>query len=485
MQSFTLYKNTAFLRQREAMMKKSFFSGLGLVSLAAVGNAQAFSKNDLLTDLNYLNEVVATCHTSNLNPAFENRIPGLIDRVAAADKAAYSYVEFDQQIRTALALTGCYHTVIDPAKLPVIAMENPNFPYKVWTDGEVVYAMAKIMDSPDIPDPGFPARINAVNGLPVADFLAGLLVFQSADGPQMTKGIRLFNKYGSLLLGQYFEQDNLFTIETENGTVTAGHMPRVQDYGYQRTLPRIKPVPVVDRGKLQLFEVEGMPDALYLRITSFQYPGGEGVHSRIIKEVLERHAGHLIIDIRENGGGKGRNAVDLLQYFIREEFSSTDVVPNFKRGKYLGFSMARLGLGFWEAVHLFKGRKTENGRSYRHRCKPHAKGYTGRLYVLVNGQTGSTSTILASYLKYKTDAVLIGEETGGGETGANAGSFARIKLPVSGIGIRFPLVRIGHDLDIPPNHHGVVPAVGVRYSPEDILAGKDLELEKALQLIGG
>jgi hypothetical protein len=93
------------------------------------------------------------------------------------------------------------------------------------------------------------------------------------------------------------------------------------------------------------------------------------------------------------------------------------------------------------------------------------------------------SGVASSYLKYKADATIIGEETGGNIAGSNAVISGKIKLPHSHIQIFIPMYHLYHDIDIKNEGHGLIPDYPTHYSKDDILNGVDLDLIKVLELV--
>ncbi len=116
--------------------------------------------------------------------------------------------------------------------------------------------------------------------------------------------------------------------------------------------------------------------------------------------------------------------------------------------------------------------------------QPKDNVFTGKLYVLINGISFSSAADLVSDLKKTTDAVFIGEETGGAYEGPTGGDNIVIQLPNSKIMIRIsPNIHIGHMYQKHPIGRGVLPTHPTKYTIKDIVDGKDLEMELARTLI--
>ena len=106
------------------------------------------------------------------------------------------------------------------------------------------------------------------------------------------------------------------------------------------------------------------------------------------------------------------------------------------------------------------------------------------MYFLIDGWTFSTAADVATVTHHHGLATFIGEEVGGGYDGNTSGSSMRLDLPNSGFRVNVPqwmytTANVGHAFPgrgVPPDHR-------VRPTVEDVLSGRDAELELALTMI--
>jgi len=104
-----------------------------------------------------------------------------------------------------------------------------------------------------------------------------------------------------------------------------------------------------------------------------------------------------------------------------------------------------------------RGKKTTLGRSFQYSYKPRKKHhFDGEIFVLTDGFTASSATMLTSWLKQFSDATFYGTQASGGYNGNNGGSFPLITLPDSQMIIRFPAYRLIFDENSGQNE-GVTP----------------------------
>jgi len=112
---------------------------------------------------------------------------------------------------------------------------------------------------------------------------------------------------------------------------------------------------------------------------------------------------------------------------------------------------------------------------------PLAPYFAGKVLVLMNGGSFSTTCEFLSTLHHHHRATFIGEETGGGYYGNTSGMSFPLVPPNSKIVL--PIQLTGYCMAIEGSEHGsrgIQPDIPVEYSIADILAGKDKEMEVAL-----
>lgn len=163
---------------------------------------------------------------------------------------------------------------------------------------------------------------------------------------------------------------------------------------------------------------------------------------------------NLIIDLRNNTGGRLNEIADLYSYLALESFFFIDdfeVVSKtsflhrnyFKGGNYVTKFFKFLGAPFYYSIFYFKTRKEASGTylSNRHSKQNNLKpnNFKGKIYVLINGGSYSASSIISSNLKSTQRAFFVGEETGGTYNGTVAAQWALVELPNSKVELNIGL----------------------------------------------
>jgi C-terminal processing protease CtpA/Prc len=92
------------------------------------------------------------------------------------------------------------------------------------------------------------------------------------------------------------------------------------------------------------------------------------------------------------------------------------------------------------------------------------------------------TAIVATKLKDKTNAIFVGEETGGSSYASRGMATGRMVLPNSKFRIQFNVYQLKYGIG-EDTGRGVLPDFEVNYTIADRLVKKDLEIEKIRELI--
>ncbi|PBQ31389.1 hypothetical protein CNR22_06305 [Sphingobacteriaceae bacterium] len=224
---------------------------------------------------------------------------------------------------------------------------------------------------------------------------------------------------------------------------------------------------------------------MLLKIEKFSHRGDIRAYRRIFRKLRKNKTENLILDLRNNGGGSLANSYRLLSYLLDKKSTQT-LRTGIKNYPYRKYTSGNFAFKFTRFAYKLIGEKktVHDTDNFIYTIKPHKKNhYAKKIVVLTNGGSFSASCLVAGYLKAFNRAVFIGQETGGAIEGCNAGITPFYRLPNTKIRVRVPAFRIVHDVCPVITGHGILPDYQINYSLKDILSKKDLELQKALELI--
>ncbi len=193
----------------------------------------------------------------------------------------------------------------------------------------------------------------------------------------------------------------------------------------------------------------------------------------------------LILDLRGNGGGVDEYGAALVSRFTDKPFRYfdrihlTSIAPSFATWKPQTFVMLREGTmpdpdgGYLVTTSLHSGVGQQ---------QPGPHPFMGKVYVLMDGGTFSTSADVTAILQKLTNAVFIGEESGGTAEGNTSGLNALIKLPDSDLGLKINMYGYWNALPIGGKGRGTLPDYALETRIADILQGQDRQWLYALFL---
>lgn len=207
---------------------------------------------------------------------------------------------------------------------------------------------------------------------------------------------------------------------------------------------------------------------------------------------------NLVIDLRNNFGGRLKEIRILYTYLTDKKFtlinkSETNTrLPTLKSAMSNSTSLTtKLLVGLLSPIlipsDVLKTSKKEGQLYYRYRSakaqEPNPLNFKGDVYVLINGNSFSASSVISTQLKGDNRAVFVGEETGGAYNGTVAGQYKIYTLPNTKVRARIGLMHIDAKHKTTPDGYGIKPDVIITPKYQDRLNDRDPELEWVLNRI--
>ena len=333
------------------------------------------------------------------------------------------------------------------------------------------------------------AEILSINNNSSKKILKALLKSLPADGCNETYKYHLLNQ-GALREGYalYFDQSDFFVIEAFDSSNMKPIMFTVKAKS-PRDIPAVKNNPSQQPVYLKF---QKNINTVTLTINTFEINTKKFIEiiSAMFQKIKEKNIQHLIIDLRENGGGNNDNIPELFSFMAYKPF--------------LHLKRAEMNAGSFTYLRHFKkpdafknlyGVDEHNGKylmDYRYAGTTYkqpvkAFSYIGEVIILTSGHTVSAASEFAALARYQKRATIIGEETGGCYYGSTGGNYINLMLPASKLEIRIPTIRIftavKEDFAHQPKGRGTLPDYVVSPGIDDVLQNKDVQLEMALNFI--
>lgn len=233
-----------------------------------------------------------------------------------------------------------------------------------------------------------------------------------------------------------------------------------------------------------------------MKIRGFKKGNFRTFYKESFYKIKQYKSNTLILDLRDNGGGRLNEIANLYSYLADSSFvflEKSEVVSKsslFNGAYWYGgsFLIKALKIIYSPIVYgylLLTVHKKENGKNYyathTRMHKVNKNAFKGKIYVLINGGSFSASSILSTSLQGSKRAFFVGEETGGAYNGTVAGFMPKVKLPNSEIQIRTGIMMMESKFKTTTQGRGIFPDKEIIPTIEDRIKENDPELDWILK----
>lgn len=407
---------------------------------------------------------------------------------AVQGRDSISYPEFIRLVAPLQEVTGCGHLILEPHfdSLENQAIRENVLPLHMirLADGRhVLYEGLKTLQ--DSFPPG--TEVVALADEPVGPLMESLAYFSGLNdqGNDAAGTMKVIRYPSNFYQWHYGLRERLgITLRADDGTlredtILAFHRPYID--------PREEKTDINRTLNFRFSEDRSTGILRIRKFSSYQFSNGN--YYKFIRNVFDTlqqtQTRRLIIDIRDNGGGSGDRINALYRYLAEQKFlfASNAVMT--------GPARAEPGENKRTARRRAKGavsqRERKIQRSILRPIKPVKpdRHYAGAVVVLVNELSFSASGIFARYVQGSGRGKLVGMPAGasaGITYGASSegdpiliGPAQNFELKINGIGLVPEFPAAGN----------VTPDVLVPVTVAALRAGRDEQLERALEVVAG
>ncbi|MFD1613676.1 S41 family peptidase [Gelatiniphilus marinus] len=227
---------------------------------------------------------------------------------------------------------------------------------------------------------------------------------------------------------------------------------------------------------------------------------GNGPYKAFYKESFAKldsaKTKYFILDLRDNGGGRIAEIDKLYSYLTDKNYQFITASEVKSRVPFMTFIMSNTSSTSRKIVggllspiiithNLLKTKKNAGKLYYKFNNfsktkAPNPLHFKGKIYVLINGNSFSASSLLSTHLKANKRAVFVGEETGGAYNGTVAGIYKLYQLPTTKLKVRMGLMQIEAPQKQLPDGYGVKPDIKIIPTIKDRKLKIDTELKWVL-----
>lgn len=399
--------------------------------------------------------------------------------------------QFRLRLAQWVALIGCGHTSVRPPKHAFGRIGGQQIPVQVKIllgDSMVLIAMPNGKDANFVRG----VAISSINGRSARQIIDTLCTFISTDGRNNSFRYQYISGNFQRLYRAVFGQSAAYEIkyfdmqQVERSIIlTAGIKPTTNARNVNLAIVQPPPKPPVI--KQHSLRIDTANRLAVMEINTFQENGLRHFFRKSFKTLEQLTVKHLVVELRQNGGGDIMKSTLLTRYLTRRSFKVADTVAAYKM-KFPHPTLVHLRV-VYQIQALFATHKGADGLRHfgffeRHSFSPKRRfHYNGEIYLITGGNTFSAATLVVAALQGQSKVSVIGEETGGGNYGTTAISIPDLFLPNTKVRVRLPLYRVVIKKDSINNGRGILPDVVVPSTSWHLAQRMDPKIQKIYEMI--
>ena len=461
--------------------------------------SKKFSAGELLEDYRYMRKTLETKHPSLYWYTPKDSMDRVFNRYESFIKDSMNEVQFAWRILApTLQEIHCGHTSLLYSKSygkHVSKLKLPSFPLhlRAWSDSLAVITSLNKKDS--IFKRG--TVIRSINGWRSREIINYIFGFLPMDG--YSENINYYRLSGNFpvyhrnimgLSRKYAVEyvDSAGYIKTDSVALL---VPVADTTKKRKEVPQPRP-PKIKRAErlnnLRSYRKDSSNNYAIIDLNTFHKGALRSFYRKSFRNLKKDKIPNLVIDIRNNGGGRIGLSTLLTKYISDKPFKVADTA--FAITRNVGPHSGRFKLGFFNTFQLsFTTRKMADGKFHMRYFekavfKPKKKNhYNGNVFVIMSGPTFSAASLFAAAVKGQKNITLVGEETGGGWYGNSGILIPDVTLPNSKLRFRLPLFRLVQAHRPAEKGTGVMPDVHVPPTLKGLKNRVDEKMQRTVELI--
>jgi len=461
--------------------------------------AKTYTITQLQEDVDALYQTMKEINPSLYNYRSKRQVDSMFRVMAGGIQKPMTAIEARKQlIVPAVVFLQDLHYVVypSPAEEEYLRNNSVYFPFDVKISNGRMYIWHNLSADSTIQDKGR-TEIHSINGERAADVMNRLEQYIVTDGNSKEAKRRQdleesFRSYYALVYGRE-EQFRLSIVTQDNGKL---RNINVAAQGWE-AINKNKDSRYTENPELPGLETRDDAHLAILSMKTFtpelKGAGAKGLDNFIdsaFSLISQKGIDKLVLDLRGNIGGRLNYGGKLYSYLTNKPFTYLNRVEVAYPHTFKYINNTSLGRTYLTNTYGIRQGEdsvyTLENFQFAHEQKAAAKPYTGKLYVLTDGYTLSTTALLCAMLRaYRPDTYFIGEETGGAY-GNCSGMLTLLNLPNTGIRVYFPIRKyVSSAINEPGKNkgytdRGILPDFEVHPTIEGLMRGTDEIMIKAM-----
>jgi hypothetical protein len=445
------------------------------------------SVSDLRKDFTILRTTLEEIHPDLYRYTSKQKFNRVADSIFATIGTELTMIDFYRRIAPIVTLIRNGHTAI---RLPNSYYDQMSLlPFRLVTFENKVYIRNDFSSqSNDLRG----LEIKRINGVSIEDIVKQVIPYISLDG--FNDNARFKTAIEDDLSYYYnykFGESDFYNVELYDDSTDKVMTKRLAGISNKEFLNRYAQTNAFPWALKKLETASA-----FLQISSFNsvaiLDGKRLLFKTFVEEAFEKisrwNVKYLIIDLRNNGGGELKNSILLYSYIADEQFVFTKEleIATMEPPTFIQFTDYKRALKL-EPLDSRKVLKKQGNAVYLKDHfsmidnRPNPKSFQGNLFVLINGQTGSSAGCFAIQVHNNKRGTIVGEENRDNYTGYAAGVPVTLTLPASRINVFIPLRKFTYAYGIDTGR-GVIPDYPYNISGKDFFRENDSILSYVLSL---
>jgi len=454
-----------------------------------------FTVNQLSEDLVILREALEEGHAGLYRYSSKEGLDEMLEKIDRKLTEPMSEFDFFLELQPLIAEINCGHTRLGLSTdgNASLNMQPISIPFSLKFINNKIYLLYNYSEIEDLMMGG---EVISINGNPIDKILQNMLSLISSDAHiQSSKyhyleKVNNFSRFYIFLYGKCtsFSITYKSQITNEKRTIdvtgiSKKTMATIKKERYPELSKKLPPI--------SIRYIEDIPILIIRTFNSSDYSESNISYPEFLKEFFlelkEKDVNKLIIDLRNNDGGDDEYGRILTSYLLDEAFYYYNMLE-YKKTTYEFLEYTNIPSEDWEAI--VKGAIKKSNGWYDFIDHPNIgeqkilnPSFRGKVYILINGSSFSTTGEVTSIIHFNKKAKFVGEECGAAYYGSNSGIIPVLTLPNTKIRISIPLLKYTLAVDGYPTDRGIIPDHPIFTDIMDLINGKDSELEYLIGLI--
>lgn len=454
-----------------------------------------FTVGQLNEDFALLRKALEEGHAGLYRYTSKEEFDKMFENVEQSLTEPMSEIEFFLKLDPLIANVHCGHTRMGLSSNTTASLntEPISIPFSLKFVDSKTYLLNNYSEIEDLK---MGVEVVSINGNPIDTIVGKMLPLISSDAHIQTSKYQYlkkgnnFSRLYALLYGQCTSFSIFYKspLNNENETIdvkgiSKETMLKIAEDRYPELSKKLPPINISYDNDIAILIIRTFNSGDYSE-SNISYPE---FLKEVFNEFKDKNVKNLIIDLRNNEGGDDEYGKILASYLFDESFSYYSMLE-FKKTSYDFLTYTNISSEDWEG--FVKGTEKKSNEWYDFIDHPNLgeqknlnPSFNGKVYILINGNSFSTTGEFTSIIHFKKRAKFIGEECGAAYYGSNSGVIPVLTLPNTKMRISIPLIKYTMAVDSYPTDRGIIPDYPVFTNITDLVNGRDTEMKYVIKLI--